>query len=35
MPKMGLAEMDVNTLIEYLKTESASVANRDNAGTQK
>jgi protein SCO1/2 len=35
MPKLGLAEMDVNTLIDYLKTQSASVGNRENAGTQK
>jgi len=34
MPRLGLAEMDVNTLIEYLKTESASVANRENAGSR-
>jgi len=34
MPKLGLPEEDVNVLIEYLKMESASVAKRENAGTQ-
>jgi hypothetical protein len=34
MPKLGLPEADVNTLIEYLKVQSASVAKREKAGTQ-
>ena len=35
MPRLGLADMDVDTLIEYMKTQSATVANRENASTQK
>ena len=34
MPKMGLAEMDVDTLIEFMKTQTASFANKEKAGTQ-
>jgi protein SCO1/2 len=35
MPRLGLADLDVNTLIDYLKTQSASVVNRENVGSQK
>jgi hypothetical protein len=31
---MGLAEMDVDTLIEFMKTQTASFANKEKAGTQ-
>lgn len=34
MPKMGLAEEDVNVLIEFMKTQSARVAKQETAGTQ-
>ena len=34
MPKLGLPEADVNTLIEYMKVQSASVGNSGKAGTQ-
>jgi len=34
MPKMGLAEMDVDTLIEFMKTQTASFANKEKTGTQ-
>jgi len=32
MPKMGLAEMDVDTLIEFMKTQTASFANKEKTG---
>ena len=34
MPRLGLPEADVNTLIEYMKIQSASVGNTVKAGTQ-
>ncbi|HEX5885411.1 MAG TPA: SCO family protein [Pyrinomonadaceae bacterium] len=34
MPRLGLPEADVNTLIEYMRTQSARVANREKVGTQ-
>ena len=34
MPKLGLPEADVNTLIEYMKTETARLANQEKTGTQ-
>ena len=34
MPKMGLNETDVNTLIEYMKTQTASFNNAEKARTQ-
>jgi protein SCO1/2 len=34
MPRLGLPEADVNTLIEYMKLQNASVGNREKAGTQ-
>ena len=34
MPKLGLPEADVTTLIEYMKAQSASVAKRETGGTQ-
>ena len=34
MPRLGLAEADVNTLIEFMKIQTASFANREKTGTQ-
>jgi len=34
MPRLGLPEADVNTLIEFMKTQTASFANREKVGTQ-
>ena len=34
MPRLGLPEADVNTLIEFMKTQTAGFANRAKAGTQ-
>jgi len=34
MPRLGLPEADVNTLIEYIKNRSASVAKQEKAETQ-
>lgn len=34
MPKMGLAEVDVDTLIEFMKTQTANFGNREKTGTQ-
>jgi protein SCO1 len=34
MPRLGLPEADVNTLIEYMKTQTAGVSNREKVGTQ-
>lgn len=34
MPRLGLPEADVNTLIEYMKTQTASFGKREKAGTQ-
>ena len=34
MPKLGLAEVDVNTLIEFMKIQTANSSNKDKAGTQ-
>jgi len=34
MPRLNLPEMDVNTLIEFMKTQTASFANREKTGTQ-
>ena len=34
MPRLGLPQADVNTLIEYMKLQSDSVGNREKAGTQ-
>ncbi|HET9712176.1 MAG TPA: SCO family protein [Pyrinomonadaceae bacterium] len=34
MPKLNLAEADVNTLIEYMKTETARLGNQQKIGTQ-
>jgi protein SCO1/2 len=35
MPKLDLPETDVNTLIEYLKTQTAALGNREKTGAQK
>jgi protein SCO1/2 len=35
MPILGLPEADVNTLIEYMKTQTVSFREREKAGTQK
>lgn len=34
MPKLGLPEADVNTLIDYMKIQTASFQDREKAGTQ-
>ena len=34
MPKLNLAEADVNRLIEYMKTETARLGNQEKTGTQ-
>lgn len=34
MPRLGLPEEDVNTLIEFMKTQTAEAGNREKAGTQ-
>jgi protein SCO1/2 len=34
MPRLNLAEADVNTLIEFMKTQTADSANREKTGTQ-
>jgi protein SCO1/2 len=34
MPRLGLPDADVKTLIEYMKIQSASVGNREKVGTQ-
>jgi protein SCO1/2 len=34
MPRLNLPEMDVNTLIEFMKTQTASFGSREKAGTQ-
>ncbi|HSE18797.1 MAG TPA: SCO family protein [Pyrinomonadaceae bacterium] len=34
MPKLGLPEADVNTLIDYMKIQSASLGTREKPGTQ-
>ena len=34
MPRLGLPEIDVKTLIEFMKIQSASVGNRTKVGTQ-
>lgn len=34
MPRLGLPETDVNTLIEFMKTQTAESANREKTGTQ-
>ena len=34
MPRLNLPDADVNTLIDYMKLQSASVGNREKAGTQ-
>jgi len=34
MPRLNLPEADVNTLIEFMKTQTASFANREKTGTQ-
>lgn len=34
MPRLGLAAEDVNTLIEFMKIQTASYGNREKAGTQ-
>lgn len=34
MPRLGLPEADVNTLIEYMKTQTVSFREREKAGTQ-
>ncbi len=34
MPRLNLAEADVNTLIEFMKTQTASFASREKTGTQ-
>jgi len=34
MPRLGLPDADVKTLIEYMKIQSASVGNREKTGTQ-
>jgi len=35
MPKLDLPEADVNTLIEYMKTQTAALGNRDKTAMQK
>ena len=35
MPKLGLAEADVNTLIEFMKTQTADFKKQETTGTQK
>jgi protein SCO1/2 len=35
MPPLGLPEADVNTLIEYMKTQTAVLGNRERTGMQK
>jgi len=35
MPPLALPEADVNTLIEYMKTQTAVIGNRERTGTQK
>lgn len=35
MPKLGLPEADVNTLIEFMKTQTAALENREKTGMQK
>ena len=35
MPRLGLPDADVKTLIEFMKTQSASVGSGEKAGTQK
>jgi protein SCO1/2 len=35
MPSLGLPEADVNTLIEYMKTQTAAVGNREKTGMQR
>lgn len=35
MPPLGLPQADVNTLIEYMKTQTASLGNRAKTGMQK
>jgi protein SCO1/2 len=34
MPRLGLPEADVNTLIEFMKTQTAAFATREKTGTQ-
>jgi protein SCO1/2 len=34
MPRLGLPEEDVNTLIEFMKTQTAAFATREKTGTQ-
>ena len=34
MPRLGLAEVDVNTLIEFMKIQTANSSNKEKAGTQ-
>lgn len=34
MPRLNLPQMDVNTLIDFMKIQTASSANRDKTGTQ-
>jgi len=34
MPRLGLAEVDVNTLIEFMKIQTANSTNKEKAGTQ-
>jgi protein SCO1 len=34
MPRLGLPEADVNTLIEFMKTQTATFGSREKAGTQ-
>jgi hypothetical protein len=34
MPRLGLAEADVNVLIDFMKRETASFREREKAGTQ-
>jgi protein SCO1 len=35
MPKLNLAQADVNTLIEYMKTQTARLGNQEKTGMQK
>jgi len=35
MPRLNLPEVDVNTLIEFMKIQTASAENREKTGTQK
>ena len=35
MPKLNLAEADVNRLIEYMKTQTARLGNQEKTGMQK